>query len=204
MNNFVIYSPVMKYWLFIFLSVVLISCKNQENNDETSQNAVDTTAMAEKIKISDKSIALEPKPRDFALEWVEFIAAQNEVERLKNVSVEEVINKSAAISQIMQSLQTSLPDSLKSVPVEARLNVVSTKAQLLDQYSHKRKPDPKLISQTTVELYDEFNNLKLQMNEIFRKTLEDFEKELDQFEEKEKDSLAEKPKNQLLKKAEKS
>lgn len=189
MNNFAIYTHIMRYWFFLFLVLTIISCKNQDNNNDNSQTARDTTAFAAKIKINEKPIALEPTAREFALEWVEFIAAQNEVDRLKNVSVEEVMDKSAAISQIMQSLQTSLPDSLKSVPVEARLNVVSTKAQLLDQYSHKRKPDPELISQTTIDLYDEFNNLKLQMNEIFRKTLEDFEKELDEFEKKERDSL---------------
>lgn len=179
----------MRYWLFILLAAVTMSCKNQQQPEVTTQVEKDTTAFKAEIKTSGNSISLDPEAREYALHWVEFITAQNEVEDLRRSTVSEIMNKSAVISQIMQSLQSSVPDSLQSVPVRARLNVVSTKAQLLEQYSHKRKPDAEAISNTASELYDEFNNLKLQMNEIFRKTMEDFEKELDEFEEKEKDSL---------------
>lgn len=102
------------------------------------------------------------------------------------------MNSAPAIAQIMESLKSSLPDSLKSVAVESRLNVVNTKAQLLKQYSGKQEPDAEDIAQTTQELHLEFTNLKLQMNEIFLKSLEDFEKELDEFEqlEREQDSIS--------------
>ncbi len=189
MNNFVKHTANMRYWLFIFLAAGIFSCKNRQEPETTAKVEEDTTAFKAKIKTSESSLKLDPEARKFALQWVEFITAQNEIENLKNSNVAEVIDKSAAISQIMQSLQASVPDSLQSTPVQARLNVVSTKAQLLDQYSHKREPDPRAVAETASELYIEFNNLKLQMNEIFRKTLEDFEKELDEFEEKEKDSL---------------
>ena len=123
---------------------------------------------------------------------MEFITAQNEIEKLNDITVNEVMNSAGEIAQIMESLKNSVPDSLASIPVEARLNVVNTKAQLLKQYSTKRDPDAEEIRETTRELYKEFNNLKLQMNEIFLKSLEDFERELDEIEkaEREQDSLA--------------
>lgn len=179
----------MRYWLSIFLAVAMISCKNQQEPENTAEVEQDTTAFKAEIKTSGNSVSLDPEAKEYALHWVEYITAQNEIQDLQQSTVREIMDKSAVISQIMQSLQTSVPDSLQSVPVLARLNVVSTKAQLLDQYSHKREPDAEAVSRTASELYDEFNNLKLQMNEIFRKTLEDFEKELDEFEEKERDSL---------------
>ncbi|MBT8296277.1 MAG: hypothetical protein KJO51_07660 [Gramella sp.] len=113
--------------------------------------------------------------------------------KLENISINDVKNNAGAIAQIMESLKNSVPDSLNSVAVEARLNVVNTKAQLLKQYAGRQDPDAEDIAQTTKELHLEFNNLKLQMNEIFLKTLEEFEKELDDFEreEKEGDSLSE-------------
>ena len=130
---------------------------------------------------------LEPEAKKYALNWVEYITAQNEMKKLENSTINQVKNNAPAIAQIMESLKNSVPDSLRSVAVEARLNVVNTKAQLLKQYSGRQEPDAEDIAQTTKELHLEFNNLKLQMNEIFLKTLEEFEKELDEFEKMERE-----------------
>lgn len=177
-----------RFFLFI-VALSIISCRTEHDAEDSAKDAADTTAFQEEIKTEEELETLEPEARNFALNWVEFITAQNEIEKLKGSKVGDVMNNSGAIAQIMQSLKTSLPDSLKSIPVEARLNVVNTKAQLLNQYSHKQEPDAEAISQTASELYTEFNNLKLQMNEIFRKSLEDFERELEEFERREQDSL---------------
>ncbi|MCM8569439.1 hypothetical protein NE848_08615 [Gramella jeungdoensis] len=181
-----------KFILFISL-LAFVCCKTEQDAEKSAEEAVDTTAFQAKIKIEDNELALRPEARDYALGWVEFITAQNEIEKLNNSTVNEVMSNAGAIAQIMESLKTSVPDSLRSVPVEARLNVVNTKAQLLRQYSAKQEPDAEVIAQTTKELFQEFNNLKLQMNEIFLKSLEDFEKELDEFEqqERQKDTTSE-------------
>ncbi len=179
----------MKNLLFLLIAVTLFSCRSEHDAEDSAGDVADSTAFQEEIKTEDRKLSLQPESRKFAMNWVEYITAQNEIEKIKGSTVEEVMNNSGAIAQIMQSLQTSLPDSLKSIPVQARLNVINTKAQLLNQYSGKQKPDPDVISKTASELYTEFNNLKLQMNEIFMKTLEDFENELEEFEERERDSI---------------
>lgn len=179
--------------LILFISILaFFSCKTEQDAETSAEDAQDTTAFQAKIKVEEQDLTLQPKAREYALTWVEYITAQNEIEKLPNSTINEVMHSAGAISQIMESLKNSVPDSLKSVPVEARLNVVNTKAQLLKQYSAKQEPDAETIAQTSRELYTEFNNLKLQMNEIFLKSLEDFEKELDEFEQqKEKeDSLS--------------
>lgn len=174
-----------KFILFIS-ALVLISCKTETDAEDSAENLTDTTAFQQTLKIEDPNYALEPEARKYALNWVEYITAQNEVNKLEDATINEVMNNSGAIAQIMESLKNSVPDSLKSVAVEARLNVVDTKAKLLKQYSGKQEPDAEDIAQTTKELHLEFNNLKLQMNEIFLKSLEDFEKELDEFERNER------------------
>ncbi|TBW27907.1 hypothetical protein [Gramella sp. KN1008] len=175
-----------KFMLFIFLAS-FVCCKTEKDAEKSAEDAIDTTAFEARITINENDLALQPEAREYALGWVEFITAQNEMEKLKNSTVNDVMNNAGAISQIMGSLKTSIPDSLKSVPVEARLNVVDTKARLLNQYSAKQEPDAEVIMTTARELHTEFNNLKLQMNEIFLKSLEDFEKELDEFEQNEKE-----------------
>tara|TARA_B100000929_G_C15484433_1_gene412336 strand:+ start:124 stop:696 length:573 start_codon:yes stop_codon:yes gene_type:complete len=182
----------MKNLIYFILILATVSCKTEQSGENSVENEMDTTAFQQKLKIEKVSFALEPEARKYALNWVEFITAQNEVKRLENSTINEVMNSAPAIAQIMESLNNSVPDSLNSVAVESRLNVVNTKAQLLKQYSGKQEPDAEDIAQTTEELHEEFNNLKLQMNEIFLKSLEEFEKELDEFEamEREQDSIS--------------
>ncbi|MCP9199496.1 hypothetical protein MKO06_06235 [Gramella sp. GC03-9] len=171
----------------IFLSIFSIfSCRTEQDAEESAEKAMDTTAFQASLKIDDQPISLQPEARDQALKWVEFITAQNEINKLENANVNQLMNDAGAIAQIMESLSNSIPDSLRSVAVEARLNVVNTKAQLLKQYSMKQEPDAGKIAETGSELYTEFNNFKLQLNEIFLKSIEDFEAELDEFEEMER------------------
>ena len=176
----------MNKYVLLISTLVLISCKSEGNADSSATKAQDTTAFRKSLQIEDPGYTLEPDARKFALNWVEFITAQNEVRKLEQSSLKEVMSNSGAIAQIMESLKNSVPDSLRSTAVEARLNVVNTKAQLLKQYSGKQDPRAEDIDRTSRELHQEFNNLKLQMNEIFLKSLEDFEKELDEFEKNER------------------
>lgn len=81
----------------------------------------------------------------------------------------------------MESLSTSIPDSLSSNAVRARANVLTTKAKVLEQLSHRRQLDANAITEVAREIPEEFNNFKIQLNELFLKTLEDFEEELDEF-----------------------
>lgn len=182
----------MKRLILLIIICISVSCKSDKNAEDQAENKIDTTAFQKKLKLDYPDYALEPQAKDYALKWVEYITAQNEIRKLENTSISQVQNNAGAIAQIMEALKNSVPDSLRSVAVEARLNVVNTKAQLLKQYSGRQEPNAADIEQTIRELHLEFNNLKLQMNEIFLKTLEEFEKELDDFEreERELDTLA--------------
>ena len=190
----------MKHLILFLLAVSIFSCKPDSQGKDSAADKTDTTSFEQKLKIQQPQFALEADAKKYASNWVEFITAQNEVRKLENSSVKQVMNNAGTIAKIMESLQTSLPDSLQAVPVEARLNVINTKAKLLDQYSNKKHPNAEDVMRTSKELHLEFNNLKLQMNELFLKSLEDFEKELDEFEEMENemDSLKTPEKSQKV------
>ncbi len=176
----------------MLILLCLASCKSEAEDVQNTNDAKDTISFDKKIAIDTRGFDLEPQAKKYASNWLEFITAQNEVRKLENTTTRKVMDNATAISQIMNSLSISLPDSLRAVPVEARLNVLKTKASLLEQYAKKQQPDAQAVNRTTQEIYLEFNNLKLQMNELFLKTLEDFEKELDEFErmEREMDSIS--------------
>ncbi len=182
----------MNKFIFLISVFAIISCKTEQDADNMAENKLDTTAFQKKLDFDNPDYSLEPEAKEYALKWIEYITAQNEIRNLEQVTVNDVKNNAATIAEIMESLKNSVPDSLKSTAVEARLNVVNTKAQLLKQYSGRQEPDAEDIERTSKELHLEFNNLKLQMNEIFLKSLEDFEEELEKFEEmeREQDSIS--------------
>ncbi|MCM4155192.1 hypothetical protein [Gramella sp. AN32] len=174
----------MKNYIWILIVLCLSACK--KDVDKTDQETDVNEGFQKEIEVHENSIQLSPDSKKIAARWVEYITAENEISRIKKSTVGNVVNNSEAIAQIISSLKNSVPDSLRAVPVVSRLNVLNTKAQLLKQYSNKQKPNAELIGKTATSLIDEFDNLKIQMNELFLKSLEEFEKELDEFEENER------------------
>lgn len=165
-----------------------MGCKQEKESAELSDKTADPSAFEQSIKVSSKEVQLVPEAKEQAVQWLAYITAQNEVESLRNSSVHQVMESSKPLVQIMESLQSSLPDTLRSIPVEARINVLVTKAHILEQLATQRNPNPDKIAEVARDIPEEFNNFKLQLNEIFLKSIEDFEKEMDEMEKEDKKS----------------
>lgn len=175
----------MRNLLFLFISLLLLGCnqnKNSESNKE--QNIEDSIAFSQNLRTPEAKVLLLPEARAITSEWLAFITAESEIENFKNYSVKEVAANSRPIAEIMLSLKETIPDSLKFNAVKARVGVLYTKAKVLEQLSHKRNLNPSEINVLAQQIPAEFNNLKIQLNELFLKTLEQFEQELDEFQSK--------------------
>lgn len=172
----------MKSFFLIAIPFILIGCRSG-TGEEISDDSKDTTDFSRTIQLPEEEVVLLPQAREYAVNWLHYITAQNEIDRLKGADVHQVIQNAGPLSQIMGSLQTSVPDSLRSTEVEARLNVLVTKSKVLEQLASRRTKDPKAIAKIAEEIPVEFNNFKIQLNEIFLKSIEDFEKELDRLQE---------------------
>lgn len=170
----------MKKLIFIVF-IALYSCGENREPENIVSTKLDSTRLSQPIEPTNVEIVLLPDARKHAIKWLAYIAAQNEVDQLKNYNLQQTIESSKPISQVMESLTTSIPDSLNSNAVQARANVLATKAKVLQQLSHRRQLDPDAITEVAREIPEEFNNFKIQLNELFLKTLEDFEDELDEF-----------------------
>lgn len=177
----------MKKLLFSFV-VLLFSCGEKPESDEMSYTSLDSITLSRPIPSTREEVNLLPEAREQALEWLAYIAAQNEIDKLKSANLGETIESARPLAQIMESLRNTVPDSLDSKAVNARLSVIVTKAKTLEQLAHRRKLDAEKITRAASEIPGEFNNFKIQLNELFLKTLEDFEAELDRF-EIERDSI---------------
>ena len=172
----------MKNVFLILLSLVLLGCEEKKNLEDNAQRKVeDSIAFSQKLQVSNQEVLLLPEARAITSEWLAYLTAQIEIENFREYTVNDAVSNAKPISEIMRSLRETLPDTLKSNATEARLTVIYTKAMVLEQNSKKRNPDPLEIAKIAGEIPTDFNNFKIQLNELFLKTLEQFEKELDDF-----------------------
>ena len=185
----------MKNIFLILLSLFLLGCEEKKNLEENSEKKMeDSIAFSQNLNVSNQEVLLLPEARAITSEWLAYLTAQIEIENFREYTVNEVVSNARPIAEIMRSLRETLPDTLKSNATEARLAVIYTKAMVLEQQSKKRNPDPTEIAKIAAEIPTEFNNFKIQLNELFLKTLEQFEMELDEFDAEQERDTTETPK----------
>jgi hypothetical protein len=170
--------------IFIILSLVFFfSCG--EKQEAPVPAITSEKSFLDPLEVNTTRVVnLSPQARELAGEWLAYATAQNEIQALKNSTGQEIVTSANNLVQIMDNLRSTIPDSLQSTAVEARTNVLYTKAQVLHQLSNKKQKNPDEIFDLAEDMVTEFENFKLQLNELFLKTPENFETELDrEFEE---------------------
>ena len=170
----------MKNLLLLFSILLLVSCK-EEPPKPTGTNAEAKARFSEELQVTtNRRVDLLPEAREEVSQWLAYATAQNEMESLRNSSGYQILDSSNSIMQIMESLKSSIPDTLQTPAVISRSNVLVTKAKILHQLSNKKEKDAAEIFDVANDLIVEFDNFKLQLNELFLKTPVDFEQELDE------------------------
>lgn len=181
--NFAVQYCFMRRFFSILMLISIFSCKQSEQPQKNAASTgIDTTSVDQKIKMPSQTIRLLPAASAYTSDWLGFVTAQEEIRNFENYSIKDVTSNAKPIVEIMKSMQESVPDTLKSIPVQARLTVLYTKAKVLEQLAARPEYKSKKIAEVAASIPSEFNNLKIQINELFLKTLEDFDNELDEFE----------------------
>lgn len=172
---------------FLFL-VLLLSCTEQKPVEKVE--ATDSRSLSDTIKVeTNRMVTLLPEAQEKVGSWLEYATAHNQMEDLKTATGRTLISNSQPVVQIMEALNASIPDSLQEPPVLARTTVLVTKANVLNQVATKKDIKPSEVFNAANEIIVEFDNFKLQLNELFLKTPADFEMELDRQFEESQDSL---------------
>ena len=174
----------MKTFFWMIMVVLFVGCnQNKSGATKESTDKDKSLALSQKLEFPREQVNLLPEAQEITNEWLAYITAQSEIENLKNYTINDIIANATPIAEIMKSLKETVPTRLKTNPVLARLGVLVTKAKILQQLSEKKDVDAKQLAKISKELPLEFNNFKIQVNELFLKTLEEFEQELDEFED---------------------
>ena len=178
----------MKKFLFFLVMTGFLSC------DEKPQAQVeveqDTAKLSDTLEVqSNRQVSLLPEAQEKVGDWLAFATAYNQVEDMRSATGRDLVSNSQPIVQIMDALNSTLPDSLQQVPVRARTTVLVTKANVLHQVATKKDVKAQEVFNAANDIILEFDNFKLQLNELFLKTPADFEIELDRQFEESQDSL---------------
>lgn len=177
--------------LIVVALVFLVSCREEPN--ETQTNPSDQE-LAETIDgVTQRYVNLTPEAMGVVSQWLAFATAQNEVRDLRQATGHQIVNSSNPLTQIMESLSSTLPDTLKVVAVESRTTVLLTKAKVLQQRSSKKQREADEIFDAARDLISEFENFKLQLNERFLPSPSSFAEELDRQFQQARDSVQEFP-----------
>lgn len=170
----------MKRILLILTILTLFSCKEEAKNtaDDTPVNGA---KFSDQLEVTtNRKVTLLPEAKEEVSKWLAYVTAQNEIESLRSSTGRDILDTSNSILQIMESLKTSLPDSLSTTAVNSRVNVLYTKAQILHQLANKKEKNADEIFLVANDLIVEFDNFKLQLNELYLKSPGDFETEMDE------------------------
>ena len=174
----------MKKFFLLILALALFSCQ-EEKKQNTPVNPEAKRSFSEQLEVnSNRRVNLLPEAQEQVSEWLAYATAQDEISNLRARTGTEIMANSKNLVQIMESLRSTLPDTLQTPAVIARTNVLLTKAKVLQQVCNKKHKKADEVFELANDLLLEFGNFKLQLNELFLKAPGDFEKELDeQFEE---------------------
>jgi methyltransferase-like protein len=170
----------MKNCVFLLIVLLLLSCKDNSPVEQVATTEGKMSFSDEIDVTTNRTVNLMPEAREQVNTWLAYATAQDEIESLRNKTGSEIVGTSNSLMQIMESLKTSLPDTLSTPAVEARTTVLLTKSKLLHQLASKKNRNADEIFEVANDMIVEFDNFKLQINELFLKTPVDFENELDQ------------------------
>jgi hypothetical protein len=187
---FVHHFHIPMHWTkyFILSSLLLFGISCNENSKVTEpEPETQIKEPTENLGETDNTIVkLTPEAKTETSKWLAFVTAQSEVKDYRKLGLEYAAENAAATLQIMQKLQETIPEKFRTTPVEARINVLVTLAHVLKQEAENREPDKQKIARNAKKIPVAFDNLKIQLNEVFAQPLEEFQEML----EPETDSIA--------------
>jgi len=175
----------MRILFFISTCFLLFSCKEEQKEIKDPRTATDTLQISF-LEFKKLNIILTPATRDAIAAWDYYNELSENMQTLDTVRLRFLRLNSKGYLDNAAALVTKTPDSLINNAIRARLLVVYSKMNTTIQEASKLEVDTLAVSQEGTELYNAFQNLKLQLNLKHQKSVEEL---LEEF-EIEADSLA--------------
>ncbi|RRO16415.1 hypothetical protein [Flavobacteriaceae bacterium 14752] len=162
-------NTILKFIFFAFTVSLIIACQNKSNSNQlsTAEKAREDSLQI-KLKLKEyQTTKLSPQADSLVKSWPMYEELKIEVNRLENYTLQDVISNIPTLYNVVDSLQETIPEAVDTFPVKSRINVLNTKAKHLLLLSEKQRPKLSDIKKMAEEYPFEFNNLNIQLNEVF-------------------------------------
>ena len=161
------YSPIAKV-MIICLIACFASCSDSKKQETKSKDVSTSAEYLFKLKLDTLQVPkLNKQAKEATEEWIHYTALNSEIQRLEEYTVQDVISNADAISRVVDSLVENIPEKFETKAVKARVVVLDTHSNLLLASSKRQQPDPGVIKELSAKLKFDFNNLILQLNEVY-------------------------------------
>lgn len=168
----------MRILLFLLTSLMLFACKEEQKQLQDPRDLTDTLQISF-LDFKKPEIILTPPTQDAIAGWDEFSDLTANIRSLDTVRLQYLRLNSKKYLDNAAALVTKSPDSLINNAIRARLLVVYSKMNTTIQEASKIQVDTLAVSQEGTELYNAFQNLKLQLNLKYQKSIEEILEEYD-------------------------
>ncbi len=160
--------------LLVFCS--LFSCQDDHSADAKKEfQKNQTIAFSKNLEvIIGNKVTLTPTAEEKVSNWQEFLNVKTEVGNMKEFTIRDMVQNARNLNEIMKGMETTVPEELKTKPVLTRIAVLKSLTGMLEQLSRDPSAKANDIKKLAEEIPPAFENLKIQINESYRKGLEDF------------------------------
>lgn len=156
--------------LFILTVITLqfIACGKSDDKSNSQANSAKQDSLNLKLDIKTyTTVKLSMKADSLSSNWPMYNTLKNEVERMQDYTIQDVISNVMSIEKAADSLQKTIPKPVDTLSVQSRINVLNTKAKFLLLLCNKQQPKLEKIKSIAEEYPKEFNALNIQLNEVF-------------------------------------
>ncbi|MEZ4857246.1 MAG: hypothetical protein R2781_00375 [Flavobacteriaceae bacterium] len=174
--------------LFFLFFTALLSCGKSSSKETLSQDILKDT-----MRYGAKNFSLPvitPKANEIIENWPIFQEFKAEITSLKELTLEELKNKSERLLVQTDSISKHIPDTLFSNAIFSRVSIVKTRVNLLKQEVNKGTIRPQEIEKNLTETQNAVTNFIIQINEKVLKDKIDFQRKDDEEKELEKQRKA--------------
>ncbi|WP_416445359.1 hypothetical protein ACH3O9_06215 [Leeuwenhoekiella sp. A16] len=162
--------------LFCILLGILSCQEKQEQQQENTQIEELPVKFRDSVLIN---IKLSQDAAAATASWKGYEVLEQALRDLDNSAIGSVKTEIDQWVVATEEIQRQKPDSLQDKSIESRLTVLNTKAHTLKQKVEKRDIDTAEVNQEATEFYNAFQDLKLQINMKFQKSIDDILNEFD-------------------------
>ena len=162
-----VFQFFMKYKLFL-ISVAFLVFSCGDSSEEKDQEPLDNSSIVFG-EAGHNFIQLSEQSKQQAVQWGVLEDFLSVAKNLNGSNFQDLRNRSERLQQFSDSLVKSVPNVFDTRPINSRLIVLKTRADLLYQTSHQDFIDSTGIQNTISEMNSAVDNFIIHLNEKFQK-----------------------------------